>query len=493
MAVITGTNGDDELEGTEFDDEIYGLDGTDTIWGKGGDDLIDPGAGGYRDEEDSEVREFVDAGSGDDIVLLEWTREIEDALHSLHGGEGTDILKFDARDMDFVAWNYDDETGEPIGAERYTLKRLYFDGFERLFYQGADLTDEENPPERDDVRGLSGDDRLFGNYGNDILRGGKGDDYIDGGIGSDRMYGGEGNDTLVVSEQGEDVFGQQGVDTVLSRVSHSLRAETENLNLLGTADINGSGNELDNVIRGNDGENILTGRDGNDTLDGKGGADNMRGGDGDDTYIVNSSGDQAQETSAAGGIDTVRSSASFTLGEFVENLVQTGTGNIRGTGNSLGNSIAGNSGDNLLQGLGSADLLKGNGGDDAIEGGGGDDRIYGGGGNDELEGGAGRDRFYFTSTPGAFHADTITDFATTDDLIYLARYAFTNLGDNGQLDEDAFRTGSAAADAEDRIIYDATSGNLFYDADGVGGAAQQLFARVDPGLALSNADFIVYG
>ena len=51
MAIITGTNGDDnypygvELRGTNLADEIYGLAGNDSLVGFDGDDLLDGGPG----------------------------------------------------------------------------------------------------------------------------------------------------------------------------------------------------------------------------------------------------------------------------------------------------------------------------------------------------------------------------------------------------------------------------------------------------------------
>ena len=54
-----------------------------------------------------------------------------------------------------------------------------------------------------------------------------------------------------------------------------------------------------------------------------------------------------------------------------------------------------------------------------------------------------------------------------------------------------FVIGAAAQDADDRIVYDDTTGALLFDSDGVGGAAAVQFAVVNTGLALTNLDFLV--
>ena len=117
----------------------------------------------------------------------------------------------------------------------------------------------------------------------------------------------------------------------------------------------------------------------------------------------------------------------------------------------------------------------------------------GGTGNDSLEGGAGTDRFYFdTALHRIANVDAIADFSTVDDYIYLDRTIFEAILADGRLGADAFHVGASAGDAEDRILYDDATGRLFYDADGSGSTAALLFAQLDPGLALTRADFIAY-
>ena len=49
-------------------------------------------------------------------------------------------------------------------------------------------------------------------------------------------------------------------------------------------------------------------------------------------------------------------------------------------------------------------------------------------------------------------------------------------------------TSGTAADANDYILYDTDSGQLFYDADGSGAGARVLFATVTAGSTLTAAD-----
>jgi Ca2+-binding RTX toxin-like protein len=116
------------------------------------------------------------------------------------------------------------------------------------------------------VSTAAGDDSLFGELGNDS---------IDGGLGADRMAGGSGDDIYVLDNAGDLVVeaAGEGTDLVNSSITYTLTDNVENLTLTGSADISGTGNELNNIINGNLGANVLDGRAGNDTINGNSGAD----------------------------------------------------------------------------------------------------------------------------------------------------------------------------------------------------------------------------
>ena len=123
----------------------------------------------------------------------------------------------------------------------------------------------------------------------------------------------------------------------------------------------GAGND---VLKGMGGRDRLDGGDGNDILDGGAGADTMIGGMGNDTYYVDSVDDVVLETSGKGGIDTVISSVTRTLGDYQENLTLSGKAHINGTGNALANTLTGNDGNNVLNGGAGADTMIGGLGND---------------------------------------------------------------------------------------------------------------------------------
>ncbi|PZO66465.1 MAG: hypothetical protein DI498_07460 [Paracoccus denitrificans] len=146
----------------------------------------------------------------------------------------------------------------------------------------------------DAMFGLAGNDTLNGGAGNDTLDGGEGNDRLNGGLGIDRMLGGKGNDTFIVDNTKDVVIehADQGIDLVLSSVSHTLSANVENLILTGNIGLSGTGNASGNLITGNSGSNTLSGLGGNDKIDGGAGNDRIDGGQGDDILIGGAGNDQ---------------------------------------------------------------------------------------------------------------------------------------------------------------------------------------------------------
>ena len=158
----------------------------------------------------------------------------------------------------------------------------------------------------------------------------------------------------------------------------------------------------------------------------------------------------------------MRSWVDWTLGANLENLTLLGTKNIDGNGNGLNNSLTGNGGANVL------------------DAGSGNDRLDGASGNDTLTGSDGADTFAFTTQLNALrNVDTITDFVSGVDTIALSPEIFRQIGFTGGPGTAAFfHAGSAAHDADDRIIYDTVTGALSYDADGTGPLAAVQFAAL---------------
>jgi len=122
---------------------------------------------------------------------------------------------------------------------------------------------------------IGGDLQGYGNALNNVLTGTNGANLLDGRGGNDQMFGGLGNDVYFVDSGTDAVFENfdEGLDIVFSSDHLVLGDNVEYLRLTGSADLQGYGNALDNILYGNDGANLLDGRAGADTLEGGGGND----------------------------------------------------------------------------------------------------------------------------------------------------------------------------------------------------------------------------
>ena len=289
------------------------------------------------------------------------------------------------------------------------------------------------------LRGNDGNDTISGRSGSDFLYGGNGEDVLSGDAGWDQIWGGLGNDLLSGGNGSDIVYGEAGDDIIYG--------ENEDDFLFGGLD--------NDTLYGGNGSDRIHGDSGTDTVYGGGGDDFIFGGDDVDTL--------------EGGIDN----------DTIEG----------GNGSDILSGQAGN--DVLVGGPGWAKLYGGDGAGN-LSGGKGGDVLAGGLGVDTLAGGEGADIFIMEMF-GDANMNIITDFDTGSDSIWLMRNVGFGSLDWGDLAAGAFAYGTQAADADDRIIYQYSTGKLFYDPDGVGGEDAYLFAQVAPETALNASHFRAYG
>lgn len=289
---------------------------------------------------------------------------------SLDGQQGTDTLLGGLGNDRYTVDNVGDLVSELINEGKDTV-------YSSITYTLTDNVEDLVLTGTEAINGTGNvlDNHITGNVANNILKGLAGDDILDGSQGADTLLGGKGNDSYYVDNVGDvvkeysgehkghhdkhgdddhhdknrDHYDKGGIDTVYSTITYTLTPHVENLVLIGTEAINGTGNELDNHLTGNSADNVLEGRDGNDTLDGSLGADTLRGGEGDDSYTVDNVGDVVEEH-RHDGEDTVYTTISYTLTDHVENLVLIGTAAITGKGNALDNHLTGNGAGSILDG-----------------------------------------------------------------------------------------------------------------------------------------------
>jgi serralysin len=280
----------------------------------------------------------------------------------------------------------------------------------------------------DTILGNGGANVLAGRAGDDDLFGGGGNDVLIGGADDDRLFGGDGNDTASYSDA-------SGVVTIdLRRLGAEAwgAAGTDDLdsveNVIGSAysdDINGDAE--DNILAGGGGDDRIDGNAGRDRIEGGAGVDRMYGGTDHDTFVVRDATDYVYEN-AGEGFDTVESWITYRLRANVEALTLSGSANIWGTGNELGNTLTGNAGANRLYGLAGDDRLYGNAGNDVLDGGLGADAMYGGIGNDTYTVDDTHDAAFETAGEGTDRVNASVSYALRDNVEVLTLYGTAQVG-----------------------------------------------------------------
>ena len=164
------------------------------------------------------------------------------------------------------------------------------------------------------------------------------------------------------------------------------------------------------------------------------------------------------------------------------------------TGSGLGDKLIGGDAN---------DILIGRSGKDVLIGGLGNDRLIGGFGNDILTGGSGKDYFVFNTTPNSkSNIDTITDFVSGTDKLQFSKTIFSALstgvgtGNGKTLPASEFVSDPIATQgttATSHLIYNSTSGGLYYDADanGSGAAVEVAILGTVTHPALVTSDFLI--
>ena len=456
---LSGSNAAERLEGRLGNDTLSGMSGNDTLEGGDGDDVLDGGFGA----------DFVRGGTGNDTLMSHDFADDGHGPDTLDGGPGNDTydlrmspfdsqltpVLLDAGGVDTVLSHH--HVTLPDGIENLELFEASSGNGNAL---GNVIATHTNEPHTYFIGGLGGNDTLIG-----------GDDM-------DFMTGGTGNDVFVFLGPSGQLFS----DTLEDFASGTDRLQFDNR---GFTALGGAGNFAAGDARFASGAGLTSGQDSSDRLV----YDTLNG---DLYYDADGSGAAksilvAHLTNAPAlrATDITVSGSSGTSG---------GTAGLQGTaGNDV---LVGTEANDSISGLAGNDTLRGQGGDDTLVGGDGKDRLEGRGGHDFLTGGAGNDLFMFLDAPGAAGVDRITDFVRGSDEVVLENAVHKGLGTSGaMLAGDArFRAGAGIThgqDSTDRIIYDTSTGQLFYDADGSGAGGSVMIATFAGNPALTATDFTV--
>lgn len=503
QANLFGGLGNDALTGGSSADQLFGQAGNDVLLGKGGIDFLFGGTendvltGGDADDQvfgqDGDDR--IVSSPGDDTDLNEGGNNTDTS--EVNGGNGSEVFTVTANGSRV---RFGRVNPAPFTLDIGTTENLVVN-----MNNGDDAFSVANnlaSPIQLTVDGGAGNDTILGGNGADTLLGGDGNDFVDGQKGNDVVLLGAGNDVFQWDTgDGNDVVeGQASFDTLQfngTNVSEQINIVANGGRVLFTRDVEAVVMDLNDVERINVaalvGTDIITVNDLSGT---------------DVTQVnvdlagLNGSGDGLSDTVIGHG----------TSGNDVIRLRNT-TNSIRITGLPAAITITnadtdrltinGGTGDDTIDagnltnttmtvtyngGIGN-DIIRAGAGRDILTGGDGNDLLAGGLGNDTLTGGAEVDRFRFNAPNEG--SDLITDFASNETIDVIASSFGGGLVTGNQITAGQFRLGSDARDASDRFIYNSGTRTLFYDSDGLGGAAKVQLATLQSDVALRAANIRV--
>jgi Ca2+-binding RTX toxin-like protein len=477
---INTGNGNDNVTGTSGNNTIYTNSGNDTVDGGNGDDYVNLGGGNDYANISSLGNDTFVGGSGNDYLDGNTGNETfygDAGNDTIYGRGGNDFIQ-GGSDLDYMDGGSGIDTMDHTtwsGGGTYNLATgvASFVGFYNETIANFENINTGNG--NDNVTGTSGNNTILVGGGNDTVNSADGNDFINGGNGNDRINCGFGNDT---------VDGGNGDDTI------DLGSGDDYLNVSSLGDdqiFAGDGNDFidgwtgNELIAGDAGNDTLNGRAGNDTLLGGAGIDRLIGGTGSDVYYIDSLSDVVIEAAGViNGLDLIYSTISFTLTDNVE------YGSLFGYSTAL--NVTGNALDNYINGNSFNNVLNGGLGDDTLYGLGGNDTFIGGAGDDSLRGGTGVDTFVLSKVG----TDTIYEVGTGD-RIQVSAAGFGGGLAAGVLATAKFSSGAgftSASNASQRFIFNTTTKGLYFDIDGVGGAASVQIAALTLG-TVSNTNILV--
>ncbi len=476
QANVTGDNSNNVLNGTASNDVISGLGGNDTLSGLEGNDRLVGGSGS----------DTFTGGAGNDIINLEnfkgstFERDLDVVTDFVRGQDKIDVSGLGISDFNtLLSLTSNDSSNSAIITTRnngydtsYGTYSLNLSGINRNLLAATDFIFATTAV-NDTLNGGANSDDLFGGLGNDTLQGAAGSDRLFGEQGNDRLVGGSGSDTFT-GGAGNDIINLENFkggsfDNNLDVVTDFVRGQDK-------IDVSGLGiSDFSTILS-------LTSND-----------------------VSNSALISTRNNgynSGYGFYELQLKGVNKNLLAATDFIFATTSVNDTLTGGVYDDDLYGGLGNDTLQGGAGSDRLLGEQGNDALNGGDGNDELFGGLGNDILNGGLGNDIlngnggvniFVFDSLNSGL--DIIKDFTSNQDKLQISAQSFGGgLSNVVSFNSNQLITGSgitSATSASQRFIYNTNNGNLYFDVDGIGGAAQVQIATLSNLSSLNANSFMI--